>query len=221
MRILIADDEELIIEFLERSLRIDKHVVDVARNGLEVMQKTEANTYDVIITDVIMPVKNGLEVCKELRENGVHTPIIMLTSRDTEAARISGLDAGADDYLTKPFSYKELSARVRAVARRPQNVAPTQLTVGPLSLDPVRKVISLDDSRIELRPKEYALLEYLMRNASKVVSKEELLKNVWLITANNASNRLEVCMHHIRGKVNTDDRQVLKTIRGYGYVIEA
>ncbi len=221
MRVLIADDEELVIEFLERSLRLDKHIVDTAKNGLEVLEKAKDNCYDVIVTDVIMPVKNGMEVCRELRLNNVHTPIIMLTSRDSEAARITGLNAGADDYLTKPFSYKELEARIRAVTRRPHPLQAEIIEAGTITLDGAKKLITLSGEPLELRPKEYALLEYLVRNEGKVVSKEELLKNVWRISATNASNRLEVCMYHLRNKVNDGaKKQVLKTIRGYGYVLE-
>lgn len=221
MRVLIADDEELIIEYLERSLRLDKHIVDTAKNGLEIIEKTRDNAYDVIITDVIMPVKNGLDVCRELRQNNIHTPIIMLTSRDSEAARITGLNAGADDYLTKPFSYKELEARMRAVTRRPQPLRSDIIIVGSLSLDSSKKIITMHNEPLVLRPKEFALLEYLIRNAGKVVSKDELLKNVWRIPASNASNRLEVCMYHLRNKVNDGaKKQMLKTIRGYGYVLQ-
>lgn len=220
MRVLVVDDEELILEFLERSLKLDKHIVDTARDGLNAFEKASRQSYDVIVLDVIMPHKNGIEVCRDLRHANVHTPILMLTSRDNESSRIEGLDSGADDYLTKPFSYNELTARLRALMRRPRPVQPAELNVGNLRLDPIKKIIYKNDEALALRPKEYALLEYLMRNPGKVISREEFLKNVWYTSAHNASNRLEVCMYHIRGKVNGNEEQpLLKTIRGYGYVL--
>lgn len=219
MRVLIADDEDLLLELLERSLKLDKYVVDTAKDGKEALEKSMNNNYDVILADVIMPEMNGLQVCRELRRNNIHTPIIMLTSKSGEPACIAGLDAGADDYVTKPFRYHELEARIRAVARRPKKVEAEQIIVGPLALDQIKKVISLHGEPIVLRPKEFALLEYLIRNANQVISKEDLLQNVWRISATNASNRLEVCMYHIRTKVNAD-KQILKTVRGYGYLLE-
>lgn len=219
MRILVADDEDLVIELLERSLKLDKHIVESAKDGPETIKKVLHNSYDVIILDIIMPGLNGIEVCKRLRKKGIHTPIIMLTSRVGEDAQVKGLDSGADDYLTKPYSYKELEARIRAVTRRPKTVRDPVIQAGPLSLDTNKKVILLEDDVLELRPKEYALLDYMMHNIGTVISKDELLKNVWRISANNASNRLEVCMYHIRRKVNKK-QPVLKTVRGYGYVID-
>ncbi len=221
MNILVADDDELILEFLERSLRQDKHIVNIARDGNEALQKATDRSYDILIIDIVMPHKDGITLCKELRKTGVETPLILLTSADDENSRVEGLDSGADDYLTKPFSYRELEARIRAVTRRPQTLNPATITAGGgmLSLDSARKVIHLNGTILELRPKEYALLEYLMRHADKVIPKEELLENLWHISATNASNRLEVCMHHIRSKINSK-RQILKTVRGYGYIIE-
>lgn len=220
MKILIADDEQLLVEFLERSLRLSKHVVDIARDGKETLEKARNNTYDAIILDIIMPKKNGIEVCKELREEKNHTPILILTSREGEQATIEGLDSGADDYISKPFKFKELEARLRAITRRPHQRKPDIISVGDLKLDNSKKLISLNEKPVTLRPKEYALLEYLIKNTGKVIPKEELLENVWLISATNASNRLEVCMYHIRGKINKKQK-LLKTVRGYGYVIEA
>jgi DNA-binding response OmpR family regulator len=222
MKILVVDDEEMIVEFLERSLRLDHNVVDIARNGTEAYEKASQQSYDVVILDIIMPGKNGLDVCHDLRELGVNTPVMLLSSKDGEVARIEGLDAGADDYMTKPFSYNELTARLRALMRRPLNLLPSIISLGDLSLDPVKKVISLEGKELELRPKEYSLLEYLMRNPGRVIPKDELLKNVWLISASNASNRLEVCMHHLREKININpDDTILSTIRGYGYVLKS
>lgn len=220
MQILAVDDEELMIEYLERSLKLDRHVVEIAKDGREAIKKAQAGDYDVILLDVLLPLKNGLEVCETLRAKGNHTPIIFLTSRDDETTKIKGLDQGGDDYLTKPFSYRELEARIRAVTRRPHALEPLTISVGPLTLKPSQKIIYLGDQPLELRPKEYMLLEYLMRNKDIVISKEDLLQRVWSISATNASNRLEVCMYHIRNKVNKRQK-LLKTVRGYGYSLSA
>lgn len=222
MRILVVDDEELVVEFLKRSLRFDKHIVDVAYNGQTGFQKALQHSYDVIVLDVVMPHKDGLTTCRDLRKAGIHTPILMLTSRVAESERIAGLDSGADDYLAKPFSYDELMARLRALTRRPPAVIAPELRVGTLWLDPIKKVIYQGNEPLDLRPKEYALLEYLMRHPGKVISREEFLRDVWYISAHNASNRLEVCIHNIRTKVNAQTNgAILKTIRGYGYVLDA
>jgi two-component system, OmpR family, response regulator len=220
MRILVADDEQILVDFLARSLRLDKNVVDTASEGKDAYCKASKNTYDVVVAGLTMPGKAGLDVCSELRESGIHTPILVLSSSDSEYARIQSLDCGADDYLAKPFGYTEFVARLRALSRRPHQFRPRTVAAGDLALNQLTKTIVLRGSPLELRPREYALLEYLMLRPGKVISKEELLRNVWLISTQNASNRLEVCMHHIRSKLNSHtEKQILKTVRGYGYVI--
>lgn len=222
MRVLVIDDEEVILEFLARSLSAERHTVDVARDGIEGAQRAMKQPQDVIILDVMMPHKSGLEVCRELRAANIHTPIILLTSLDGEAARIEGLDAGADDYLTKPFSYGELSARVRALARRPHRTLRPVIRVGRLQLDTAHYEIALNGRALTLRPKEYALIEYLMRHPDRVVTKEELLRSVWSVSSLNASNRLEVCIHHLRDKLNVEGEvEILHTVRGYGYMLRS
>ncbi len=221
MNILVADDDDLVVDFLVRALKRDKHSVDVARDGIEALRKAQSNYFDVMLLDILMPLADGVSVCNELRAHGQDTPIIFLTSLSDRETHITSLNEGGDDYITKPFHYDELEARIRAITRRPRKLEPTKLIAGDgvLELDLARKTVTHNGCLIELRPKEYALLEYMIRNAGKVVPKEELLKHVWNIPASNASNRLEVCMHHIRAKINTR-KHILKTVRGYGYTID-
>lgn len=221
MNILIADDDELLIEFLSRALERDKHTVDTASDGIEAIKKALQTTYDIILLDILMPLADGISVCNELRTKNCHTPIIFISSVQDKDTRITGLNDGGDDYITKPFHYDELEARMRAVTRRPQKIRSEKITAsnGLLELDSTKKLIQFDNKQLNLRPKEYAVLEYLIRNSGKVVPKDELLQNIWHISITNASNRLEVCAHHIRAKINTK-KSVLKTVRGYGYTIE-
>lgn len=222
MNILVADDDDLVIDFLVRALKRDKHSVDVARDGIEALRKASDCYFDVLLLDILMPLADGVSVCNELRAQGCDTPIIFLTSISDRQTHITSLNEGADDYITKPFHYDELEARIRAIARRPRKLQPAKLLAGNgiLELDLTKKTVTHNGQLLELRPKEYALLEYMIRNAGKVVPKDELLKHVWNIPASNASNRLEVCMHHIRTKINSR-KHVLKTVRGYGYIIDA
>lgn len=221
MNILVADDDELFIDFLTRALQRDKHTIDVATDGIEAIKKARSASFDIILLDILMPLADGINVCTELRSNGCHTPIIFLSSVQDKDTRISGLNEGGDDYISKPFHYDELEARMRAITRRPQHIRSEKITAckGLLELDSTKKCIYFENHELDLRPKEYAVLEYLIRHAGKVVAKDELLQNIWHISATNASNRLEVCAHHIRTKINTR-KIVLKTIRGYGYTVD-
>lgn len=224
MRVLIVDDEELIIEFLKRSLKNDHHSVDIARDGLEAIQKASKKSFDVIVLDILMPHRNGIEVCRELRNTGITTPILILSSSDSESARIEGLDAGADDYLIKPFSYLELIARLRALHRRPIGTFTPKLKHGKIELDPVSHIVTLSGQNIDIRPKEYDLLQYLMLHEGTAVKRYELLTNVWGVSATNTSNRLDVCIRQLRKKIDdTEQKQnksVIKTVHSYGYKID-
>lgn len=220
MRVLVVEDEELIVEFLKRSLKIEKHDVDVASDGLKGYKKALKAHYDVIILDVMLPMKNGLDICRELRRTGVATPILFLSARNSEAARIQGLDAGADDYLVKPFSYRELNARLRAITRRPSVVPQSELQIANLILNPVSRDVTRGGKLIHLRPKEYALLEYMMRHPNVALPRYELLRNVWGISNDMTSNRLEVYIRHLRNKVDSKYRtKLIHTVRGVGYKI--
>ena len=164
--------------------------------------------------------KNGLDICRELRRTGVATPILFLSARNSEAARIQGLDAGADDYLVKPFSYRELNARLRAITRRPSVVPQSELQIANLILNPVSRDVTRGGKLIHLRPKEYALLEYMMRHPNVALPRYELLRNVWGISNDMTSNRLEVYIRHLRNKVDSKYRtKLIHTVRGVGYKI--
>lgn len=223
MKVLVVDDEDLLVEFLRRSLKADNHVVEIARNGQDAVTKAISRNYDVILLDVIMPIKDGVQVCKELREQQIETPILILSSRDSETARVQGLDAGADDYLIKPFGYKELSARLRALQRRPRHVDQPLLRVKNIELDPARRIVSVSGRDIDMRPKEFSLLEYLMRHAGTAVSRYEILEKVWGVSAFNTSNRLDVCIKQVREKIGdnvANGPHIIKTVHGFGYRIE-
>lgn len=221
MNILVADDDILFLDFLTRALIKDKHSVDVAVDGIEALKKAQDSPYDILLLDILMPLADGISVCNELRSSGCHTPILFLSSIQDMVTRITGLNEGGDDYLIKPFHYDELEARMRAIIRRPHDIAPEQISAasGTLTVDGRKKIIYFTQQPLDLRPKEYAVLDYLVRHAGTVISKDELLKNIWHISTSNASNRLEVCMHHIRTKINVQ-KKILKTVRGYGYTID-
>ncbi len=220
MRVLVVEDEELILEFLKRSLKADKKDVDVATNGADGYKKAMLHSYDAIVLDVMMPIKNGLDVCRDLRREGNVTPIIFLSSRGSESARVQGLDAGADDYMAKPFSYKELNARLRAITRRPSTSLGAKLVVGDVVLDSARHIATRGKRNLVLRPKEFALLEYLMQNPGTVLTREQLLRKIWGVSQENSSNRLEVYVRHLRTKLTlADEDQMIYTVRGKGYKI--
>ncbi len=218
MKILIVEDDELIAEFIAKTMKLEKYDVVVVGDGYEGFKLANSSDFGAIILDVLLPQKNGLEICRELRRLRISTPILILSSESSEAARISGLDAGADDYLTKPFDYRELQARIRAITRRPSVILQSQLEVADLTLDPTSREVLRDGKKLELRPKEYELLEYMMRNPDTALSRARLLKDVWGIFADNSSNRLEVHIKHLREKV--DDKRkhkLIQTVRGMGY----
>jgi two-component system copper resistance phosphate regulon response regulator CusR len=219
MRILIIEDDEYIIEFLERSLSKDKHIVDTARSGDVGYDKALSRNHDIVILDVLLPRKDGLSICRDLRGTGYTKPIIMLSSQDSYSSRIRGLDAGADDYMVKPFSYQELKARLRALGRRPAKVMPTVLKAHGIELNPVNREVTKNGKVLPLRPKEYLLLEYFMKNIGEAVAREELLQKVWGIGTGNTSNRLDVYIKHLRTQIDDSEAKgsLIKTVRGMGY----
>ena len=221
MRILIVEDDRKVGAFLQRGLREEQYAVDLCRDGLEGIYQAQVSHYDVIILDVMLPGKDGFTVCKELREDSVLTPILMLTAKDTLEDKIIGLSEGADDYLTKPFSFEELLARVRALLRRSQDYKTGVLKVGDVILDPLRRVVSRAGKAIVLTGKEYALLEYLMRNRGRVVSQSMIIEHVWDMNYEGSSNVVNVYINHLREKIDKDARvKLIKTIRGHGYKID-
>ncbi|MDX1765360.1 MAG: response regulator transcription factor [Candidatus Saccharimonadales bacterium] len=220
MRILVVEDDELTLEFLKKSLTKDQHMVDPAVDGAVGFDKALSRKHDLVILDVVLPSKDGISVCADLRELGYKTPILILSSQDTHKARVRGLDAGADDYVVKPFSYDELSARIRALVRRPNKLLPAKLKAANIELDPATHQVKRGDKVIDLRPKEYLLLEYLMRNANRALSREELLQRVWGIGIGNTSNRLDVYIRHLRTKIDEGrEHKLIRTVRGKGYML--
>lgn len=222
MKVLVVDDEVMLIEYLKRSLSADGYTVDSAVDGAEAYKKGSSNRYDAIVLDVIMPAKSGLEVCRELRDSGIRTPIIILSSRDTEEAKVEGLEAGADDYMIKPFGYTELDARLKALSRRANDHLADALEMGELILDHTSRKVTKAGKVINLRPKEYSLLRCLMLNEGNAVSKAHILHTVWGVSVQNASTRLQVCVKSLREKIGSGDGSgpEIKNIRGFGYIIE-
>lgn len=221
MRLLIVEDDKKVGAFLERGLKEENYAVDVCRNGADALYLAQVYPYDVIILDIMLPGKDGFSVCRELRESGILTPIIMLTAKDTLDDKVQGLTVGADDYLTKPFSFEELLARIRALLRRSQDYKTKALHVGDLEMDPVRRLVTRGGQKIALTGKEYALLEYLMRNQGRVLSQSMIIEHVWDMDYEGASNIVNVYINHLRRKIDKDHPvKLIKTVRGHGYQID-
>lgn len=221
MRLLLVEDDERIARFVAKGLRENAYAVDVAANGEDALYQAEINTYDLIILDVMIPGKNGFEVCRELRANGANLPILMLTARDAVEDRIAGLDTGADDYLTKPFEFGELLARLRALLRRRSEVLPSKITVGNLEIDTSGQKVWRDGEEISMTAKEYALLEYFARNVGRVVGREEISDHVWDETFDPFSNLIEVYVNRLRQKIDENTASsLIQTRRGAGYILE-
>ncbi|HEU5004765.1 MAG TPA: response regulator transcription factor [Candidatus Saccharimonadales bacterium] len=220
MRILVIEDEHKIANALKRGLEQEKYAVDVEYDSDSGLGAALSESYDVMIIDRMLPGSiEGLDICRQLREKGVHTPILLLTARDQVRDRVEGLNSGADDYLVKPFSFEELLARIRALLRRPHEAQSTVLNVGDLSLDPVTYEVKRSGKDIRLSAKEFALLEYLMRNAGRVLSKDNLIAHVWDFDADVLPNTVEVYMGYLRSKIDKpfDSPELLHTLRGFGY----
>ncbi len=222
MRVLVVEDDPRLAALLARWLREKAWAVDLAATGDAAIYQAAITSYDVIILDVMLPKKTGLEVCAELRARGLRTPILMLTARDTIADRVAGLDTGADDYLTKPFELQELLARLRALLRRGPALTPSILTVADLVVDTSAQRAMRDGRDLALTTKEYALLEYLARHAGRVVPRAELSDHIWDENHDPTSNALEVYINRLRKKVDvTGARALIQTRRGAGYMLSA
>ncbi len=221
MRILVIEDDKKVAAFLQKGLREEQYAVDVCRNGEDAVYEAQVNPYDVIILDIMLPGKDGFTICRELRENNVLTPILMLTAKDSLEDKILGLSEGADDYLTKPFSFEELLARIRALLRRSQDYKTGSLKVGDLELDPLRRTVQRGGTPITLSGKEYALLEYLMRNQGIILSQSKIIDHVWDRNYDGTSNLINVYINHLREKIDKDaEVKLIKTVRGQGYKID-
>ncbi|MCB0065220.1 MAG: response regulator transcription factor [Caldilineaceae bacterium] len=217
MRVLIVEDQPNVASYLKRALTEQGYAVDVAQTGQEALDWAAVVTFDLIVLDVMLPEVDGIQVCRRLRAAGNEAAILMLTARDTVDDRVVGLDAGADDYLVKPFELKELLARLRALARR-QTTKTTQLKVADLVLDPRTRLVSRNEMLIELTAKEYAVLECLMREPNRVITRTEIAESVWNYDVYNQSNVVDVYIRNLRRKI--DDPFALKlihTVRGAGY----
>jgi two-component system, OmpR family, copper resistance phosphate regulon response regulator CusR len=222
MRILLVEDDAGVRRFVTKGLREQAYAVDTANTGEEALYQAEINAYDLIILDVMIPAPDGFEVCRRIREAGGRMPILMLTARDAVEDRVSGLDRGADDYLTKPFEFRELLARLRALLRRSAELRPPKLTVGDLVLDTAGQSAARGGRAISLTHKEYALLEYLVRNAGRVVSRAEIAEHVWDESFDPFSNLIEVYINRLRRKIDPDGTaELLQTRRGSGYMLRA
>lgn len=221
MRILVVEDDKKVGRFLEKGLQEEQYAVDICRNGADALYYAQTNTYDVIILDIMLPGKDGFTICREMRENSILTPVIMLTAKDTVEDKISGLSEGADDYLTKPFSFEELLARIRALLRRNQDYKTKVLKAGDLEMDPVRRLVTRAGKKIILTGKEYALLEYLLRNKGRIVTPVMILEHIWDMDYDGVSNIVNVYINHLRNKIDKDSSvKLIKTIRGHGYQID-
>ena len=221
MRILLVEDDVAIAQSLKEGLEDEAYAVDVVHDGDEGYRTATADDYDVIILDVMLPEMNGYEVCRALRKDGNQTPILMLTARDAERDIVEGLDMGADDYLAKPFSFEVLLARLRALLRRPNEKLEEILRVGDLTLDPSLKKVTRASQEINLTAKEYAVLEYLIRNAGKVLSKEQIISHVWDFDADVLPNNVELFIMFLRRKIDKPfDSKLIHTAPGFGYKLE-
>ena len=221
MRVLVVEDDSRLARVLEKGLREAAYAVDVVGTGKAAVYEGSVIPYDAIVLDVGIPEPNGFEVARRLRAKGVASRILMLTARDTVTDRIEGLDSGADDYLTKPFAFDELLARLRALMRRTGEVLPSELRLGDLRLDTRRRRAWVAGVDVPLTTKEYTLLEYMARNAGKVIGRAEISDHVWDEAYDPASNLIEVYMNRLRRKLDRGrDRPLIHTRRGAGYVLE-
>ena len=220
MRVLLVEDDSRIAHFVAKGLREQAYAVDVAVTGEEALYQVAINTYDVIVLDVMIPEPDGFAVCKELRRTGHRMPVLMLTARDAVEDRIEGLDCGADDYLTKPFEFRELLARLRALLRRPTALQPASLSVADLLVDTAGQTVSRSGRAISMTAKEYALVEFLARNAGRVIGRAEIAEHVWDEEFDPFSNLIEVYVNRVRRKIDTKGaKPLLHTRRGAGYVL--
>lgn len=222
MRILVVEDEHRIAGTIKKGLVQEHYAIDLAYNGNDGFDLAATEDYDLIILDLLLPGMNGISLCKELRRKNIHTPILMLTAKAQIQDKVEGLDAGADDYLTKPFSFEELLARIRALSRRPKQTSSPVLTVGDLTLNPKTYTTTRTGRPIQLTGKEFSLLEYLLRNVGKILTKQEITNHVWDYDADILPNTIEVYIRNLRNKIDRPfpkTKALLQTVRGFGYKI--
>jgi len=222
MKILTVEDEHLIANSIKKGLEQEKYTADVAFDGVKGYDLASSGDYDLILLDLMLPGMDGLSICKKLRQENNHTPILMLTAKSQLEDKIIGLNSGADDYLIKPFAFEELLARIRALSRRPQKTNGKVLSVGDLSLDTVTYEVKRGNKNIQLSSKEYSLLECLLRHANQILNKDQLIQYVWSYESNILPNTVEVYIRNLRQKIDIpfkNKQPLIKTIRGFGYKI--
>lgn len=220
MRLLVAEDEVKVASHIKKGLEEEGYAIDVVRDGKEAYISASTYNYDLIVLDIMLPGKNGVEVLKDLRNNKCYTPVIFLTAKNSTNEKIQGLDLGADDYLTKPFEFEELCARIRAILRRKESVKGTKLFIDDLELDLVTHEVKRAGRHIELTQKEYALLEYFMYNQGKILTRVMIIEHVWDQDFDSFTNVVDVYMNHLRSKIDQPIRnKLLHTVRGFGYVL--
>ena len=220
MRILLVEDEKKVASFIERGLKEESYAVDVCYDGQTGWEYAGVNEYDCILIDIMLPKLNGLDLCAKIRKQGIRTPILVLTARDSVEDKIKGLDQGADDYLTKPFAFDELLARIRALLRRPRDFEEkTRLKAGPLEMDLLARSVLIDQKEVVLSQKEFALLEFLMRHKGQVVSRTQIAEHVWDLHFDPMSNTIDVYINFLRKKIDMPgrDESRIETVRGAGY----
>lgn len=222
MRILLVEDDEGISSFIVKGLEEAAYAIDVAEDGEDALYQVSINEYDAIILDIMIPSKDGFEVCREIRQQGLEIPILMLTARDAVKDRIKGLDAGADDYLTKPFAYGELLARVRALLRRKEKqFLASKIKIGNLEVDTQSQSVWRNGKEISLTTKEFTVLEYFARNVNRVIGREELSEHCWNETYDPFTNTIEVFVNRLRKKIDKNVKKpMLQTRRGAGYILQ-
>lgn len=221
MKILVVEDEKKVASFIKRGLEEEKYEVDVTYDGEEGLQKSLDGSYSLIILDVMLPKKDGLTVVKDLRSRKLLTPVLMLTAKDTVEDIVAGLNSGSDDYLTKPFAFAELLARVRALLRRSEQERGAEIRFADLRLDPVTHKVWRKDKEIDLTAKEYSLLEFFMRNPNQVLTRTTIAENVWDYIFDSFTNIIDVYVNYLRKKIDRDaDKKLIHTVRGVGYILK-
>ena len=223
MRILVVEDDRKVASFIRKGLEEEGHAVELAGDGAEAIDRVaDGSPWDLVVLDVMLPKRDGFSVLKTLREDGLTAPVLMLTARDAVGDRVTGLDLGADDYLTKPFAFEEFLARVRALLRRGATATPSPvLRLADLSLDPATREVRRGSRRIELTAREYTLLEYFMRSPGRILSRPMLAQHVWGLDFDSESNVVDVYVGYLRRRIEASgEKKLLHTVRGVGYVLK-